>query len=42
MRSAFALAVVVLILLWRISDAAIFESIAFLCELVLPKWLISL
>jgi hypothetical protein len=37
MRRAFALARVVVILLCRISDVAIFASIDFLCELFLPR-----
>jgi hypothetical protein len=37
--SAFAFARVVVILLCRISDDAMFDNNAFLCEEVLPKWL---
>jgi hypothetical protein len=41
-RNALAFAVVVVILLCRMSDVAMFASIDFLCELVLPRWLITL
>jgi len=41
-RNDFAFAKVVVILLCKINEFAMFEIIALLCDAVLPKWLIFL